>query len=58
MEVPETKLDSVRVFSSYGVTHVLIQHSNVVIDAVVNISEKGQGNNWQLWLEQMEELLG
>ena len=57
LEVPETKLDSVRVFSSYGVTHVLIRHGNTVIDAVVNISEKGQGNNWQLWLEQMEKIL-
>lgn len=57
LEVPETELDSVRVFSSYGITHVLIRHSHIVIDAVVSISEKGQGNNWQLWLEQMEKIL-
>jgi len=57
LEAPETELDSVRVFSSYGITHVLIQHGNVVIDAVVNISEKGQGNNWQLWLEQAGAIL-
>lgn len=57
LEAPETALDSVRVFSSYGVTHVLIRHGNTVIDAVVNISEKGQGNNWQLWLEQAEKIL-
>lgn len=56
LEAPETELDSVRVFSSYGVTHVLIQHGNLVIDAVVNISD-GNQNNWQLWLEQMEKIL-
>jgi len=57
LEAPETELDSVRVFSSYGVTHVLIQHGNIVIDAVVSISGKDQHNHWQLWLEQAEEML-
>lgn len=57
LEAPETALDSVRVFSSYGVTHVLIRHGNTVIDAVVNISDGNQNNNWQLWLEQAEKIL-
>lgn len=57
LEVPETKLDSVRAFSSYGVTHVLIRHGNIVIDAVVNIHGKDQQNHWQLWLERAEEIL-
>jgi hypothetical protein len=57
LEVPETKLDSVRVYSSYGITHVLIRHGNVVIDAVVSISDGDQHNNWQLWLERTEAML-
>ena len=57
LEVPETALDNVRVFSSYGIVHVLIQHENKVIDAVVLISDREQGNHWQLWLTAMEEKL-
>ena len=56
-EVPETDFDSVRVFSSYGVTHVLIQHEHIVIDAVVSISAQGQNNQWHLWLEAAEAML-
>jgi hypothetical protein len=57
LDVPETELDSVRVYSSYGITHVLIRHGNVVIDAVVSISDGDQHNNWQLWLERTEAML-
>lgn len=57
LEAPETELDSVRVYSSYGITHVLIQHGRIVIDAVVSISDGDQNNNWQLWLEAMEKIL-
>lgn len=57
LEVPQTGLDSVRVFSSYGVLHVLIQHGNMVFDAVVQIHGGTQSNQWQLWLAAMEERL-
>ena len=57
LEAPETELDSVRVYSSYGITHVLIQPGRIVIDAVVSISDGDQNNNWQLWLEAMEKIL-
>ena len=57
LEAPETELDSVRVYSSYGITHVLIQHGNIVVDAVVSISDGDQDNNWQLWLERTEAML-
>jgi hypothetical protein len=40
-----------------GITHVLIRHGNIVIDAVVNISYGDQSNNWQLWLERAEAML-
>jgi hypothetical protein len=59
LEVPETALDNVRVFSSYGIVHVLIQHRNIVVDAVVQIqiSDLEFGHNWELWLTAMEEKL-
>lgn len=58
LEVPETKLDNVRVFSSYGIVHVLIQHENKVIDAVVQLLiDEQQSNFWPLWLTAMEEKL-
>lgn len=57
LDAPETGFDSVRVFSSYGITHVLIQHESTVIDAVVSISGQDQKNQWHLWLEKAEEML-
>ena len=57
LAVPENGFDSVRVFSSYGVTHVLIQHGHIVVDAVVSISAQDQHNQWHLWLEAAEAML-
>lgn len=57
LEAPETDFDEVRVFSSYGVLHILIRHDNTVAHAVVSISDSNQNNQWQLWLQAMEEKL-
>lgn len=57
LPAPETELDSLRVFQSYGITHVLIRHGDVVIDAVVNISTPEQQNRWDLWLQKAEQML-
>lgn len=54
---PETGLDNVRVYSSYGTLHVLIQHENKVIHAVVLLKDRNQNNHWQAWLEAMEQKL-
>ena len=57
LQAPDTGLDSVRVFSSYGVLHVLIQHENTVIDAVISITDGQQNNLWHLWLEATAQKL-
>lgn len=43
---------AVRVFSSYGITHVLVRQGSTVTDAVITIHADGvQENQWQLWLD-------
>ena len=59
LDAPETQLDDVRVFSSYGILHILIRHENTVTHATVSITQQGQNNQWMLWLKAMEaKLLG
>lgn len=57
LAAPETAFDDVRVFSSYGILHILIRHDTIVAHAVVSVSQAGQNNHWQLWLEAMEQKL-
>jgi hypothetical protein len=57
LEAPETRLDEVRIYSSYGILHVLIQHEDVVVHAVVTVSQQGQNNQWQRWIFAMEDIL-
>lgn len=54
---PETAFDDVRICSSYGILHILIQHENTVTHATVSITQQGQNNQWQLWLAAMEDKL-
>ena len=54
---PETGFDSVQVFDSYGTLHVLIQQDHRVYHAVVRISNQTQKNQWELWLQAMEDKL-
>ena len=58
VEIPETDFDDVRVYSSYGILHVLIRQDNTVTHATISITQKDQSNLWQLWLDAMEEKLG
>lgn len=57
LETPETELDSLRVYSSYGVVHVLLRQGTLVMDAVVSVSAGDGENQWWLWLEAAEEWL-
>lgn len=52
---PETEFDDVKVFSSYGILHVLVRQGNTVTHAVVSITQQGQNNQWHLWLDAMED---
>ena len=56
LEAPDTRFDQVRVFSSYGILHVLIRQGSTVTHAVVTISQQGQNNHWQLWLDAMDSI--
>ncbi len=53
-EAPLTGFDEVRVYSSYGILHVLIRQDNAVTHATVSITQKDQHNRWQLWLDAMK----
>jgi len=55
LEAPQTHFDDVRIYSSYGILHVLIRQDNIVTHATVSITQQGQNNQWQLWLDAMEE---
>lgn len=57
VQAPETGLDHVQVFRSYGVLHIVIQHNCEVIHATVLISDGNQNNHWQLWLQATEQKL-
>lgn len=54
-DAPETKFDNVKVYSSYGILHVLIQQDHTVTHATVSITQQGQNNQWHFWLEAMED---
>jgi len=54
-DVPKTEFDDVKVYSSYGILHVLIRQDHTVTHATVSITQQGQNNQWQLWLEAMED---
>ena len=55
LDTPQTGFDDVKIFSSYGILHVLIRQDATVTHATVSIIQQGQNNQWQLWLEAMEE---
>ncbi len=53
-DTPQTEFDDVKVYSSYGILHVLIRQDNTVTHATVSITQQGQNNQWPLWLGAME----
>lgn len=57
LDTPQTEFDDVKVYSSYGILHVLIRQGHTVIHATVSITQQGQNNQWQRWLDAMEEKL-
>lgn len=54
IDVPQTGFDEVTVYSSYGILHILIRQGNAVTHATVSITQQGQNNQWQLWLDATE----
>lgn len=54
---PQTQLDSLRVYESYGSVIVLIRHGNQVIHAVVHLSDSAGQNQWEHWVLAMARTL-
>jgi len=54
---PETDLDQVLVYSSYGIRYLLIRHGGTVIHGTVQIRHGEDPDRWQDWLLAMEALL-
>lgn len=54
LETPSSKFDDVKVYSSYGILHILIRQGATVTHATVSITQQGQNNQWQFWLDAME----
>ena len=57
LEAPETDLDEVLVYSSYGIRYILIRQGNTVIHATVSITRQDEPDRWEDWLRAMEKVL-
>ena len=56
LDAPNLGVDSIRVYSSYNL-HVLIQHENIVIDAIVSLNDGADDPAWLRWAEAMAQHL-
>ena len=57
LEAPETDLDEVLVYSSYGIRYILIRQGSTVVHGTVQIRHGEEPDRWQDWLKAMEDLL-
>ena len=56
-EAPDTAFDTLFVFRSYGILHIVGQEGNQVFHATVQFSDPNDEPCWELWLRAMEEKL-
>ena len=56
-EAPDTAFDTLFVFRSYGILHIVGQEGNQVFHATVQFSDPTDEPCWELWLRAMEEKL-
>lgn len=56
LEAPDLGVDSIRVYSSYNL-YVLIQHDNIVVEAVISLNDSTDDPAWLRWAEAMSQLL-
>ena len=54
---PETAFDTLYLFRSYGILHIIGQEGNQVFHATVQFDDPNDEPCWDLWLQAMEEKL-
>ena len=54
---PETAFDTLYLFRSYGILHIIGQEGNQVFHATVQFEDPNDDPCWELWLRAMEEKL-
>ena len=54
---PETAFDTLYLFRSYGILHIIGQEGNQVFHATVQFEDPNDEPCWELWLRAMEEKL-
>lgn len=56
LDVPDLGVDSIRVYSSYNL-HVLIQHDNLVVEALISLNDGAVDPAWLRWAQAMADML-
>lgn len=54
---PETRFDTLYIFRSYGILHIVGQEGKQVFHATVQFDDPNDNPCWELWLRAMEEKL-
>ena len=55
LESPDANVDLLRVYSSYGIRYVLLQHGSTVIHGTISIDEGQTADHWEQWLNAAVE---
>ena len=55
METPETAFDTLYLFRSYGILHIIGQEGSQVFHATVQFDDPNDNPCWELWLRAMEK---
>ena len=54
---PETEFDTIYIFRSYGILHIVVQEGSTAAHATIHMEDPNREPCWELWLEAMEEKL-
>lgn len=52
---PETEFDTLYIFRSYGILHIVLQEGSVAAHATVHMEDPNDNPCWELWLRAMEK---
>ena len=48
-DAPPVPVDDIRVFSSYGILHILLRQSNTVLHATLILEDESRNDLWERW---------